>query len=644
MKALRASPHNAIDEDPMKKKIRWTRHLARQALALLGMTTLSLAAWSAGATDFLDVDRAFVMSPRVHDGQLELAFDVQPGYYLYRERIDVEDADSTHTKPAPRFEAGQIKHDPTFDRDMEVYHHPMSVEVGLAGPAQARELKVSYQGCAEAGLCYPPQTRVLHVALDSAGQVLSIGNGPSPKAETVPATDTPEAAAAAQAAPSNELSRIEQKLKSGSLLAIAGVFALAGLLLSFTPCVLPMLPILSSIIVGQGQGVSRLRGFLLAASYSMGMAVVYTGFGVVAGLLGEGLAAALQNPWVLGAFAMLLVALSLSMFGAYNLQLPGSWQSNVSQTSDKMRAGSFVGVFFMGGLSALVVGPCVAAPLAGALVYISQTRDVVIGGVALFAMAMGMSVPLLLLGVSAGTLLPRAGAWMESVKTVFGMMLLAVALWLVQPVMAPTVVLFLAGVWLALGAAFLGAFDTLTATASVLHRSLKGMGLVMALLATVEMVGALAGSGDALRPLQPFTMAARLAPGTTLATANAGEAAQLPFRRVSSPAELESAIANAGGRTVVLDFYADWCVACKEMEHFTFSDPAVRKKLEGALLLQADVTANAGPHKTLMKRFGLFGPPGVLFFDSKGQERKEARVVGFQKAEAFVESLTQAGL
>jgi thiol:disulfide interchange protein DsbD len=619
----------------MDKPMTWTRHLARQGLALLGMTTLSLAAWSAETTDFLDVDRAFVMAPRIHEGHLELAFDVQPGYYLYRERIDVEDADSTHTKPVPRFEAGQTKHDPTFDRDMEVYHHPMSVAVGLAGSAPARDLKVSYQGCAEAGLCYPPQTRLLHVTLDSAGQVLTIGNGTAPKAA---AATTP------QAAPSNELSRIEQKLKSGSLLAIAGVFALAGLLLSFTPCVLPMLPILSSIIVGQSQGVSRLKGFLLAASYSMGMAVVYTGFGVVAGLLGEGLAAALQNPWVLGAFATLLVALSLSMFGAYNLQLPGSWQSNVSQTSDKMRAGSFVGVFFMGGLSALVVGPCVAAPLAGALVYISQTRDVVIGGVALFSMAMGMSVPLLLLGVSAGTLLPRAGAWMESVKTVFGMMLLAVALWLVQPVMPPTVVLFLAGVWLALGAAFLGAFDTLTATASVLHRSLKGMGLVMALLGTVEMVGALAGSGDALRPLQPFTVAARMAPGTTVATANAGEAAQLPFRRVSSPAELESAIAAAGGRTVVLDFYADWCVACKEMEHFTFSDPAVRKKLEGALLLQADVTANAAPHKTLMKRFGLFGPPGILFFDGKGQERKEARVVGFQKAEAFVESLTQAGL
>jgi len=629
----------------MEKPMTWTRHLTRQGLAFLSMATLSLAAWSAETADFLDVARAFAMSPRIHGGHLELAFDVQPGYYLYRERIDVEDADSTHPKPEPRFEAGQTKHDPTFDRDMEVYHHPMSVEVGLAGTAQARELKVSYQGCAEAGLCYPPQTRVLHVTLGSAGQVLTVGHGPNPKADAVVlASDATKVAAAPQAAPTNELSRIEQKLKSGSLLAIAGVFALAGLLLSFTPCVLPMLPILSSIIVGQGQGVSRLKGFLLAASYSLGMAVVYTCFGVVAGLLGEGLAAALQNPWVLGAFATLLVALSLSMFGAYNLQLPGSWQSNVSQTSDKMRAGSFVGVFFMGGLSALVVGPCVAAPLAGALVYISQTRDVVIGGVALFSMAVGMSVPLLLLGVSAGTLLPRAGAWMESVKTVFGMMLLAVALWLVQPVLPPTVVLFLAGVWLALGAAFLGAFDTLTATASVLHRSFKGMGLVMALLGAVEVVGALAGSGDALRPLQPFTVAARMAPGTTVATANAGEAAQLPFRRVSSPAELESAMAAAGGRTVVLDFYADWCVACKEMEHFTFSDPAVRKKLEGALLLQADVTANAAPHKTLMKRFGLFGPPGILFFDGKGQERKEARVVGFQKAEAFVESLTQAGL
>ncbi len=610
---------------------------------------LLLVCWMATplthAADFLDVDQAFVLTPQVADGALALAFEVQPGHYLYRERIEVSDEDTPAAASQPKlvFPAGQLKHDPTFERDMEVYHQSMAVKVTVQGSASEHALKVVYQGCAEAGLCYPPQTRRLMVALDAAGHVTAVKTAPE-LPEGTPAQAAPSAQSS-ETAPVSELSAIQQKLASGHLLPIAGVFALAGLLLSFTPCVLPMLPILSSIIVGQGESVSRMRGFLLAASYALGMALVYTSFGVIAGLLGEGLAAALQNPWVLGAFAALLVALSLSMFGAYNLQLPGSWQSNVSQTSDKMRAGSFVGVFVMGGLSALVVGPCVAAPLAGALVYISQTHDVVIGGVALFSMAMGMSVPLLLLGVSAGTLLPRAGAWMESVKTVFGMMLLAVALWLVQPVLPASVLLFLVGMWLALGAAFLGAFDTLNATASVLHRSLKGFGLVMALVAATELVGALAGAHNALAPLQPFTVArVNGATGTDAQRLASTDAAEVAFKKVSSEAELASALQAADGKPVILDFYADWCVACKEMAHFTLADPQVQARLNNAVLLQADVTANEAHHKSLMKRFGLFGPPGILFFDGKGHERENARVIGFQKVDAFLESLSRAGL
>ncbi len=607
---------------------------------------LLLVCWMATplthAADFLDVEQAFVLTPQVADGALALAFEVQPGHYLYRERIEVSDEDTPAAASQPKlvFPEGQLKHDPTFERDMEVYHQSMVVKVTVQGSASEHALKVVYQGCAEAGLCYPPQTRRLMVALDAAGHVTAVKTAPE-LPEGTPAQAAPSAQSS-ETAPVSELSAIQQKLASGHLLPIAGVFALAGLLLSFTPCVLPMLPILSSIIVGQGESVSRMRGFLLAASYAMGMALVYTSFGVIAGLLGEGLAAALQNPWVLGAFAALLVALSLSMFGAYNLQLPGSWQSNVSQTSDKMRAGSFVGVFVMGGLSALVVGPCVAAPLAGALVYISQTHDVVIGGVALFSMAMGMSVPLLLLGVSAGTLLPRAGAWMESVKTVFGMMLLAVALWLVQPVLPASVLLFLVGMWLALGAAFLGAFDTLNATASVLHRSLKGFGLVMALVATTELVGALAGAHNALAPLQPFTVAR--ATGADAQRLASTDAAEVAFKKVSNEAELASALQAADGKPVILDFYADWCVACKEMAHFTLADPQVQARLNNAVLLQADVTANEAHHKSLMKRFGLFGPPGILFFDGKGHERENARVIGFQKVDAFLESLSRAGL
>jgi thioredoxin:protein disulfide reductase len=434
----------------------------------------------------------------------------------------------------------------------------------------------------------------------------------------------------------SESARVESALKSGSLLTIAGVFFAAGLLLAFTPCVLPMVPILSSIIVGQGAPVSRVRGLSMALAYSLGMALVYTAFGVVAGLLGEGLAAALQNPWVLGAFALMLATLSLSMFGVFELQMPGFVQSRLTETSSRLPGGRFVGVFLMGGLSALIVGPCVAAPLAGALVFISQTKNVVIGGLALFSLAMGMSVPLLLVGVSAGSLLPRAGAWMNGVKSFFGVLLLAVALWIVSPVVPGWALMVVIGAALLIGAVYLTLFDKLAESATGRQRLAKGVALVLAVLGTTQVVGALSGGSNPVQPL------AHLARGAAAAAEGAATKAT-DFRRVRNLAELDDVLKTAR-RPVVLDFYADWCVSCKEMEHFTFNDSSVRTRMAGALLLQADVTANSADDKALLKRFGLFGPPGILFFDSQGHEQAEARVIGFLPPQRFAAALAAAGL
>jgi thiol:disulfide interchange protein DsbD len=429
---------------------------------------------------------------------------------------------------------------------------------------------------------------------------------------------------------------IDGALRGGKFWPVVGVFFLAGVLLSLTPCVLPMLPILSSIIVGHGTQVSRGRGLALAVSYSLGMALVYTALGVVAGLAGEGLAAALQNPWILSLFAIGLIALALSMFGVYELQLPSAFTGRLSQASHRLPAGRFASVFVMGGVSALIVSPCVAAPLAGALVYLSQTRDVWLGGTALFSLAAGMSVPLLLIGASAGALLPKAGGWMDDVKRLFGLVLLGVALWTVKSVLPGSLALALWGA-LAVATAVL-----LLSPRTGHHAGHRGgwtkslwrraVGAVLAVCGLLQLVGAASGGTNPLQPL------AHLGGRGTDATTH-GPA----FSPVRSVAELNTALRTAG-RPVMLDFYADWCVSCKEMERFTFTDPAVQKKMSGALLLKADVTANNAQDRELLKRFQLFGPPGTIFFDSQGREVSAARIVGFQNSERFLQTLQTAGL
>ncbi len=392
-----------------------------------------------------------------------------------------------------------------------------------------------------------------------------------------------------------------------------------------------MIPILSGIIVGQGHHVSRSKSFLLSLAYVLGMAVTYAALGVAAGLTGTLLSAALQNPWVLGAFAAVFVVLSFSMFGFYELQLPSFLQSKLSEEASHLHGGHLAAVFAMGALSAVIVGPCVAAPLAGALLYIGQSGDAVLGGAALFAMALGMGVPLLLVGLSATTLLPKSGPWMEAVKKAFGVILLGTALWLVSPVLPAALVMAGWALLLIVPAVFMHALDPLPATAKGWQRFWKGIGIVMLLAGAALVVGLAAGSRDPLQPLK----------GVVAANAAAGggaEAPALPFVRVKSVADLEARV-KAAGKPVMLDFYADWCVSCKEMERFTFADPKVRAKLAGFTLLQADVTANSEDDKALLQRFKLFGPPGIIFFDAAGQEIAGLRVVGFQEATPFLQVL-----
>ena len=588
------------------------------------------------ADDFLAPGQAFAFSTSVVDAHtVRLHWTIAPGYHLYRDRLSVQ-ADAPGVQWAPLdLPPGKDEYDANFKKTVAVYRQALDVQVRLTQGSAAVPLTIGWQGCADGGLCYPPDSMQLQVALTGLGAGKNLITQATPVEEFEPKKAPARLDAASVATDSIALT-----LASGSLLRTMGVFWLAGLLLAFTPCVLPMVPILSSLIAGQSGPVSRRKGFGLALAYSLGMALIYAGFGVAAGLAGEGLAAALQNPWVLGSFALLLSTLALSMFGFYELQMPSAIQSRATQWSNSFKGGSFIGVFIMGGVSALVVGPCVAAPLAGALVYISQTKDVLLGGLALFAMALGMSVPLLLVGVSAGSLLPRAGAWMERVKQVFGMMLLGVAIWMVSPVLVAAAHMLLWAVWLLTAAALLGVFGPATPQHSRTPVAARASGAGLTALALVLLVGAASGGQSVLQPLGHLRTAQAGSQAATSAPTG------LQFERVTSVQALESALAQAQqkGQTVMLDFYADWCVSCKEFETFTFSNADVQKRLGRVKLLQADVTANSPADKALLKRFSLFGPPGIVFFDGATAARVIHKVVGYQNAGDFLASLNRAAI
>ena len=580
-------------------------------------------------TVILSPDKAFGLEVSVRDTSTLLAnFKITPGYYLYREKVRFTlSGDSAKVAGVKitnvSMPKGDMKSDSNFG-DMAVFHQSFQAVITLErnnNTAQDITLAASYQGCKENDLCYAPIDKQFSITLPKASLT------------TTPQTQASPQAAQAVAMPADsESTQLAKLFKQGSFWLIVSFFFGAGLLLAFTPCVLPMIPILSGIIVGRGSHPTKMHGFLLSLAYVLGMALAYAAIGVAAGLSGTLLSSALQTPWALGSFAAVFVLLSLSMFGFYELQLPSALQSKLTNTSNRLHGGHLSGVFVMGALSAVIVSPCVAAPMAAALLYIGQTHDAWLGGTALFALAMGMGLPLLLIGASAGALLPKAGAWMEAVKRFFGVLMLALAIWLISTLIPLSIQMLLWATLLVLSAIYMHALDALPNNASGWQKLWKGIGILALLLGSAYLIGALSGARDILRPL------------AALGNGQAAAASTLQFVRVKNVAELDARIAQANGKTVMLDFYADWCISCKEMERYTFTDTQVQAKLRNAVLLQVDVTANSNEDKAVLKRFELFGPPAILFFDAQGREQGSRRIIGYQDAGQFLQLLKYVGL
>ncbi len=572
-----------------------------------------------GGDDILDPDDAFVLKTWSENGRLFAEWTIAEGHYLYRDKTKLLAADDSITTSNFVIDEGELKHDEFFG-DIFVFHDRATASTAVDNAedgVKGASFKVKYQGCSEiSGICYPPITKTITLdilPISDAGASTLDGSGPE--------------------VPVSEQDRIAASLASGSaLLTILSFFGF-GLLLAFTPCIFPMIPILSSIIIGQGESITTRRAFVLSLVYVLAMAAAYTAAGVFAGLFGENIQAAFQNPWILSSFAAVFVLLAFSMFGFYDIQMPNFIQSRLTEVSNRQKGGTLTGVAIMGLLSALIVGPCVAAPLAGALIYIGQTGDAVLGGTALFALSMGMGAPLIAIGTSAGKLMPRAGAWMDAVKAAFGVMMLGVAIWMLERILPAQITMVLWAILLIVSAVYMGALETLKAEATGWTKFWKGIGLILLIYGVILLIGVASGGQQMLQPLK----------GLVSSSSHSTEQ-HLSFKQIKGLDGLNQALAEAKAqnKNVMLDFYADWCISCKEMESFTFTDPNVQAALKDTILLQADVTPNDEQDKALYKHFNIIGPPAIMFYDKDGNELKPYRVVGFMSADKFSTHINKA--
>lgn len=550
-------------------------------------------------------------------------FTPHPGYYLYRDTVKFVSADPSIAVGTAEFPPAVAIRDESFG-DTLVYHDEVEIPVALArpaGPATRLGLRVQFQGCQTDGICYPPMERLIEVALPAA-ETAAVATRPPASATTTDPSAPPLAAAAGDAPPESEHLRLARLIGEQSLVLTLSLFVLLGIGLAFTPCVFPMIPILSGILAGDGDNITRGRAFALSLAYVLAMALTYTAVGVIAALAGYNLQAVFQSPWALSAFAAIFVALALAMFGFYNLQLPASWQTRLSELSNRQSGGRLIGAAIMGFFSALIVGPCVTAPLIGILIFISQTGDAVLGGSVLFALAIGMGLPLLAIGMGLGSWLPRAGAWMDAVKAVFGVGLLALAIWMLERVLPGAVTMLLWGALLVACGVFLGALTRLEASASGWSRLWQALGVVLLAFGLMQFIGAAAGGKDWLRPLAPFV-------GDGAATPDAAP----QFVRVDTLDQLQRAVA-AADRPVFVDFYADWCIDCKRMERNSFSDSLVAKRLARFDLLKIDMTEFNDAHQQVLNAYGLIGPPAYLFFVN-GRELASYRMFGYMAPAEF---------
>ena len=569
----------------------------------------------------LPADQVFIPDAFAVDGNT-IGFGIRmlPDYYVYKSKISVRSLNDNARAGQLDLPKGKLKTDEWLG-EQEVYFDEVfgKVPIARATPeAMDLDIELNYQGCKVDGICYLPVSKTLTVSLPEATATTDLSQLPDP------------------GQPVSEQARLSQIITGSSIWVAAGLFFLAGLGLAFTPCVLPMVPILSGIIAGEGDNVTPMRGFMLALSYVMGMAIVYTGAGIAAAALGLQLQATFNQPWILILFASLFVILALGMFGAYDLQMPSSIQSRLSSVSGNQKSGTVIGAFVMGALSSLIVTACVAPALIAALTVIAQTGDMLRGGSALFAMSLGMGAPLLVVGAAQGKLLPKAGGWMIAVKNAFGFMMLGLAIWMLSRILPGTVTMLFWAVLIFMAGVFMGGLTTLGVEATGRQKFGKGFGFLAIIYGVILLLGAMTGGSNPLQPLASVNLGG----GSAVVEAEH----ELPFQRIKSVDDLDREIAAAtqNGKSAMLDFYADWCVSCKEMEAYTFVDKDVQAALSTTVWLQADVTANDAADKALLDRFGVFGPPTIIFFGPDGEQRHGYEVVGYMKAPDFTEHVRQA--